>query len=180
MAKLIASVYAKSLFDVAVEIKKEKLICEELEFISDMFTSDSDFYEFFLTPKVSKQKRKAVIENVYGEKVSVEVLNFLKLLLDKQRANEIKSISLYYNKLFDKQQNLKRVTVETVIEMTDKQKNKLISKLEETTKSKIVLENIIKPELLGGIIMRIDNSVVDNSIFSKLRAIEDSVSKIII
>lgn len=180
MAKLVGATYANSLFEIAKELNKIDEIYKELSFIAETFKNDKDFYQFFITPKVSIAKRKEVIENIYGDKVSREVVNFLKILLDKNRANEIFSIKLFFDDLLDKSRNIKRVTIESVIELTDEHKKKLINKLSELTQSEIILINVIKPEVLGGIIMRIDNEVIDNSIVSKLKSIEDSILKMII
>ncbi len=72
------------------------------------------------------------------------------------------------------------MTIESVIELTDEHKTKLINKLSKLTQSEIILINVIKPELLGGIVMRIDNEVIDDSIVSKFNSIEDSILKMII
>jgi F-type H+-transporting ATPase subunit delta len=180
MAKLVATTYATSLFEVAKEINKIDEIYKELTFVIETFRKEKDFYQFFITPKVSKLKRKEVIENVYANKVSKEIINFLKLLLDKNRANEIFSIKLFFDDLLDESRNVKRVTIESVVELTDDHKEKLITKLSQSIKSEIIIKNIIKPEILGGIIMRMDNEVIDDSLASKLNSIEDSILKIII
>jgi len=180
MAKLIGSIYANSLFDVAQEMNILDDISKELNFIIETFKSEKEFYQFFISPKVSKTKRKEVIANVYEGKLSKEVFNFLKLLIDKNRSNEIFSIKLVFDSLLDKSRNVKRVTVESVIELTDDHKRKLIEKLSKSTKSEIILKNVIRPEILGGVILRIDNEIIDNSVLSKLDSIGDSISKIII
>jgi F-type H+-transporting ATPase subunit delta len=180
MAKLIATTYANSLFEVAKEINKIDEIYNELTFVIDNFKNEKDFYQFFIAPKVSKAKRKEVIENVYANKVSKEIINFLKLLLDKNRESEIFPIKLFFDDLIDKSRNVKRVTIESVLELTDEHKKKLITKLSKLTESEIIIENVIKPEILGGIIMRIDNEVIDDSLVSKLNSIENSILKIII
>lgn len=180
MAKLIGRRYATSLFEVAKELDKVEIIYDEISFIVENFTNNNDFYQFFITPKVSKDERKKVIENIYGGKISEEVINFLKLLLDKKRASEIFMIKEFFEKLLDESRNIKRVTIESVIELTDDHKEKLIEKLKKSIGSEIVLENIINPDILGGIIMKIDNEIIDNSVLAKLNSIEKSISKIII
>lgn len=180
MAKLIASIYANSLFEVAKEINKEELIKNELSVITDMFIQDDEFYQFFISPKIPKEERKIVFENIYGGRVSEEVINFIHLLLDKQRASEIIKINKFYSALYDESKNLKRVTAETAVKMTEEQKQKLIEKLEKTTESEIILENIVNPKLLGGIVMKVGNDVIDNSVSTKLKEIGDSITKIII
>lgn len=180
MAKLVGSTYASSLFEVAKDIEKIDVIFNELDFIVAQFRDNKNFYQFFISPKVSKEKRKEIISNVYGGKVSDELLNFLKILIDKNRSNTIFEIKEVFQRLLDDHRNVKRVTVESVVELTDEHKGKLIKKLSEMTGCEIVLKNEIKPEILGGIIMRIDNEIIDDSVLSKLNSIQNSVSKIII
>ena len=180
MAKLIGSTYASSLFEVAKELDKIESIFEELNFISDKFSEDKDFYQFFTSEKVGKEERKEVIENIYGGKINDELLNFLKILIDKNRTSSIFDIKNVYANLLDQQRNVKRVVIESVVELTDEHKTKLIHKLTKLTGSEIILTNNIKPEILGGVIMRVDNEIIDASVLSKLNNIQNSVSKIII
>ncbi|MDM8533823.1 ATP synthase F1 subunit delta [Clostridiaceae bacterium HSG29] len=180
MAKLIGSTYANSLFEVAAEMDVLDNVSKELNFVTETFKTQKDFYQFFISPKVSKTKRKEVIGNVYKDRLSNEVYNFLKLLIDKDRATEIFSIKLFFDALLDKNRNVKRVVVESVMELTDEHKRKLIEKLSKSTNSEIILKNIVRPEILGGIILRIDNEVIDDSVLSKLDSIGDSITKIII
>jgi len=180
MAKLIGSTYASSLFEVAEKLDKIESIFDELSFISDKFNEDKDFYQFYTSTRVGKKERKEVIDNVYGSKINDELLNFLKILIDQNRTSSIFEVKDFYAKLLDQHRNVKRVTVESVVELSDEHKTKLIRKLTNLTGSEIVLTNVIKPEILGGVIMRIDNEIIDASVLSKLDNIQNSVSKIII
>lgn len=180
MAKLVGSTYASSLFEVAKKLDKIESIFEELSFITDKFNEDKDFYQFYVSSRVGKEERKEVIDNVYSDKINDELLNFLKILIDQNRTNSIFDIKDFYSKLLDQHRNVKRVTVESVVELSDEHKTKLIRKLSDLTGSEIVLTNVIKPEILGGVIMRIDNEIIDASVLSKLDNIQNSVSKIII
>ena len=180
MAKLVGSTYANSLFEIALEMNSVDDIARELDFIIETFEREKDFYNFFISPEVSKMKRKEVIENVYGGKMSNEITNFLKLLIDKDRASEMFSIKIFFDDLLFESRNVKRVTIESVVELTDEHKRKLIEKLSKVTESEIILKNIVKPEILGGVILRMDNEVIDDSILSKLNSIGESISKIII
>jgi|AntRauTorcE11898_2_1112593.scaffolds.fasta_scaffold34795_2 F-type H+-transporting ATPase subunit delta len=180
MAKLIGTIYASSLFEVAKELDEIESVFEELSFITDRFFEDKKFYHFFTSTTVGKEERKEVIDNIYGQKINNALLNFLKILIDKNRASSIFDIKNVYASLLDQQRNVKRVTIESVVELTDAHKTKLIHKLSDLTGSEIVLKNVITPEILGGVIMRIDNEIVDASVLSKLNNIQNSVSKIII
>lgn len=180
MAKLVGSTYASSLFEVAEKLDKIENIFEELSFISDKFNEDKDFYQFYTSARVGKKERKEVIDNIYSGKINDELLNFLKILIDQNRTSSIFEVKDFYAKLLDEHRNVKRVTVESVVELSDEHKTKLIRKLSDLTGSEIVLKNVIKPEILGGVIMRIDNEIIDASVLSKLDNIQKSVSKIII
>jgi F-type H+-transporting ATPase subunit delta len=180
MAKLVDSTYASSLFEVAQEHEIIEDIFDVLSFISDKFKEDERFYQFFTSAKVGKEEQKKVIENIYDGKINDELLSFLKILIDKNRTSSIFKIKDVYAKLLDQHRNVKRVTVESVVELTDEHKTKLIHKLSDLTGSEIILTNVIKPEILGGVIMRIENEIIDASVLSKLNNIQNSVSKIII
>jgi len=180
MAKLVGSTYASSLFEVAEKLDKIESIFEELSFITDKFNENKDFYQFYTSTRVGKKERKEVIDNIYSDKINDELLNFLKILIDQNRTSSIFEVTDFYAKLLDQHRNVKRVTVESVVELSDEHKTKLIRKLSDLTGSEIVLTNVIRPEILGGVIMRIDNEIIDASVLSKLDNIQNSVSKIII
>ena len=180
MEKLVSKTYASSLFEIAQEHEKIENIFEELSFVSNNFKENDDFYHFFTSVKVGKEEQKNVINNVYGGKISDELLNFLKILIDKNRTSSIFEIKEFYAKLLDQHRNVKRVTIETVVELSDEHKSKLIQKISDLTGSEIILTNVIKPNILGGVIMRIENEIIDASVLSKLNNIQNSVSKIII
>mgnify|MGYP006285209503 FL=1 len=180
MAKLIASVYANSLFDVAKEKDDQDLIKDQLELITNSLKDNKEFYNFFISPKVSKSERKDVIKNVFKDKISKELLNFLMILIDKKRTSSIYEINKFYKRLYDENIGLKRVTVESVIELSDNQKSKLSKKLEKMLNKEVIIENKINPEILGGVILRVDNEEIDNSIATKLKNIEESIAKIIV
>jgi F-type H+-transporting ATPase subunit delta len=167
MAKLVDSTYASSLFEVAQEHEIIEDIFDELSFISDKFKEDERFYQFFTSAKVGKEEQKKVIENIYDGKINDELLSFLKILIDKNRTSSIFKIKDVYAKLLDQHR-------------TDEHKTKLIHKLSDLTGCEIILTNVIKPEILGGVIMRIENEIIDASVLSKLNNIQNSVSKIII
>lgn len=180
MAKLVSMTYANSIFEVAEELGDVEKFQTELSFIQKNMEDNQEFYSFLITPKISKAKRKETIEKIYSDKISNEILNFLKILVDKGRINAFSTIVESFNLLVDEKNNMKRVTVETVVPLDAGQKEKLTEKLEKLTGGNIVIEEKINTDIIGGVILRIGNEIIDQSIKTKLTAIEKNISQIII
>jgi F-type H+-transporting ATPase subunit delta len=180
MAKLVATTYASSLFEVAKETDMVKEISKDLKDVMTIFEENDDFYNFLISPKFSRDDRKKAINKLFEGKISKEFHNFLNILIDKDRARDLKAINKSFNKLLDDDRNIKRVTIESAVALTDEHKKDLIKKLEQSMNCEIILQNIVKPEILGGIILKMDTKIIDNSVRAKLESMEKKISKIVI
>ena len=84
MEKLVAKTYATALFEVAIESNQLDQIGNELEYIDRTFTQYPEFYELYKTPQISSDEKKQIIAKVFQQEISPEVMNFLKIILDKR------------------------------------------------------------------------------------------------
>lgn len=179
MAELVSKTYSEALFEVGVEEGKVDLFKEELDFIVQMFDENPEFYELFKTPKVNAEERKAVMTEVFGGKISDEMLNFLKILLDKQRSSAIYGIQGAFTDKVDLFKGNEVVTVESAIELNAAELESLKAKLDKLTGKNTVLTNVVNEEILGGVIVKMGDKVIDGSVKSKLDELKVSLAQII-
>lgn len=177
MVELVAKNYARALFELALEENQIDEIGEELEAIVKILDMDKMYYEFFVTPLVSKKEKIALVENAFGGKLSKSVENFFKVLVENGRSNHINGIYSQFRKMHMEYLNMVEAFAYTVIPMTDIQSKKLTEKLENETGKKVILKNIIEPEILGGMKIKIGEKEIDATVLNRLKNLGTAISK---
>jgi len=180
MAKLVAKTYSDALFDVGIEQNSLDKFLEELIFIENMFNEYPEFFELFITPRISIEARKDAIEKVFEDQISNEMLNFLKILLDKKRGIEIPYIKEEFEKAVHTHNNIIKATVITAVEMNEDQIEKVKGKLSGLTGNEILLKNKVDKDLIGGMVIYIGDKVIDGSLKKRLSDIKEELAQIIV
>ncbi len=171
----VARVYAVALYETA----RDKGIVGEvhtgMELIGECW-SDKSFRDFFTSPRVpSETKIKGLHDALYG-KVAEEVLNFLYVLIAKGREPVFDNILTAFEAYRDEAENRAHAWVESGSEFTEAEKEDIKRRLSEATGGKaIVLHYEHKPDLLGGARIRLGDSLIDNSLRSRLRKLAQAL-----
>jgi F-type H+-transporting ATPase subunit delta len=180
MEKRVAKTYAVALFDVAVEIDKVDEFSDQLELVSSTYKQYPEFYELFRTSKISKEVKKEILVKVYGKRVSNEVMNFLKILIDKGRFGFFKDIVAEYMRLVNEHKNIVEAVATSAIPILQEEKVALENKLSMTTGKLVKLKNEINEDIIGGILVRIGDKVIDGTIQDRLRKLQENLAQIIV
>lgn len=180
MEKLVSKVYAQALFDVAIESDKLDKFEEELQYINGIFQQHPELNKLYKTPRIDSQDKKEIIAQVFKDGISQEVMNFLKILLDKGRASNFEDIVKDYRRLANAHNNILEAVAITAIPMPDVEKLALENKLSNLTGKVVKLENKIDNSILGGILVRIGDKVIDGTIQSRLDELQENLTKIIV
>ncbi|MDD6571612.1 MAG: ATP synthase F1 subunit delta [Thermoflexaceae bacterium] len=179
MAKLVKAVYGDALFELAVEENKTDALFEEAQAVLASFNENRDLIKFLNHPKIENEKKQEVIENVYEKFVSKDMTGFLVLIVSKGRYNDIPAILTYF---IDKVKEYKHIGVAYVTsakELNAGQKAAIEEKLLKTTKyQSFEMKYKIDESLIGGMIIRIGDRVVDSSIKTKLSGLSSELLKI--
>jgi F-type H+-transporting ATPase subunit delta len=180
MEKLVAKIYAQALFDVAIESNMLDKFNEELNFINETFVQYPDLYTLYKTPRIDTDDKKEIIARIFQNGISKEVLNFSKILLDKGRASSFEDIVKEYKRFVNAHNNIIEAVAITAIPMQDMEKVALENKLSNLTGKVVRLENKIDNSILGGILVRIGDKVIDGTIQSRLNQLQENLVKIIV
>lgn len=179
MAKLVKATYGEALFELAVEENKADELFLEAGAVLKSFEDNKDLIKFLNHPKIEINKKQEVVENIYKDFVSKDMVGFLVLIVGKGRYNEIPAILTYF---IDKMKEYKRIGVAYVtssMELSDKQKTAIEEKLKATTSYETFEMNYaVDKSLIGGMIIRIGDRVVDSSIKTKLSDLQRELLKI--
>jgi F-type H+-transporting ATPase subunit delta len=172
----IARVYGGSLFDVAKEEGKLDSIHEQLGEFADAVAENRDLQVFLFSPYFSSvEKREGLGKAVAG--AEPELLNFLELLAEKHRMPAIYRIRAHFDELWAEENRRLDVTLTSAVELDDEVVERVGKEIERQTDRKIDLSREVDPDVLGGLVLRVGNMVLDASIRTKLDKLRKEVAK---
>lgn len=169
MAKVISKTYGDALFDLAVEQGKIDETQEQITLLSQTFAENPELLALLNHPKITKEEKITVIENVFKNRLSDNVVGFLVLIVEKGRYNEIAAIFDYFQAKVREYKKVGVAQVSSATALSKEQKEKIESKLlEQTEYESFQMTYDVNPALIGGMTIRIGDRVVDSSIRTKL------------
>ncbi|MCQ2542899.1 MAG: F0F1 ATP synthase subunit delta [Lachnospiraceae bacterium] len=179
MAKLAVTSYGDALFQLAVESSKCSQMLDEVTQLKQILEANPELADLMANPRFSKEEHLQVIENVFKGKLSEELYNFLNILVMKSRYGELDNILEYFISKVKEYQGIGQAHVKTAIELDAEQKKQIKEKLLSTTKYNLIeIEYEVDPSLIGGMVIRIKDRVVDSSVKSKLERMSRDLHKI--
>ncbi len=171
----ISKRYAGALFSIGQEDGSFATYGKELEEFKDFFIKNTDFGNAISNPIYKLEERKSVLTFVLGKSnFSNLVKNFLNLLLDKNRIDSIEAIADKYAMLTDEASNIAHAEIITARPLQDETLQKVVDSLKEMTSKNIKSEVKEDPELIGGIVVKIGDLVLDGSVKAQLEGLKES------
>ena len=171
MAKLVDKTYGDALFELALENGQVNTYFEECQSILQILKENEELLKLFTHPKISKEEKEKVVENVFKGRVSDDITGFLVLILKKDRQTMIPEILEYF---IDRVKEFKKIGVAfvtTAVPLDEAMKKSVEKKLIATTDYKSFEMNYnVDKDIIGGMIIRIGDRVVDSSIRSKIES----------
>jgi len=174
----VAARYAKALFLVAEKRGETARALEELKGGVAVLGPSARGGRFLASPVVRLADKRTVLERALGTRALRLVVVFLDLLLRKKRLREFDAIVHEFEALVEKQQGIRRAQVVSAVPLTSAELDRLHTKLEEVTGSRIRLANDIEPSLIGGALVRIGDRVIDRSVRGLLQALEAKLMEV--
>ena len=169
--------YAEALFESSQFMQLVEITRKDLNLISTTIEKSNNLKSFLDHPLVVMSAKKDVLKNLFINQINNHVLNFLFILIERRRINLLDSIVSYYSNLVNQLDFVTLVTVYTAVPLNEKQENCLKEKLQDITDSKVVQLIInIKPDLIGGLVVKIGSKVIDMSIYGQLNQISSYLS----
>lgn len=172
----IAEVYARSLFEVASEQDKLDTIRGQLGQFADALHDNRDLSVFFFSPYFSAEEKTDGLHRAV-EGADPVFVNFLEALIERHRVPAIYRIRVEFETLYEKAKKLLPVEVTSAVELDKELVESLGRRIGEQTGDEIQLTSKVDPEILGGIVLRVGNYVVDASIRSRLETLRREVAQ---
>ncbi|MBY7144723.1 F0F1 ATP synthase subunit delta [Virgibacillus sp. NKC19-3] len=175
MSEVVASRYADALFQLGEEKANLEQLVEDFQIVHDVFQENEQLHAFLTHPSINNEKKKQLLVEVF-QGLSTDALNTLKLLVDRRRTEIIPSIIDHFIQLVNDAKEIAEATVYSVRELSDDERIQL-----ETTFAKrfnkraIKLKNVVDASIIGGIKIRIGNTIFDGSVTGKLNRIARNI-----
>ena len=172
----IAKVYARSLFEVAREQGKLDQVREQLGQFVDALNANRELAVFFFSPYFSINEKQDALGRVL-EGADEIFLNFLKLLIEKHRMPVIFRIRQAFEQLWEEENRTLPVEITSAIELDEGTTQSLATQIAERAGRKVKLSTRVDPEILGGLVVRVGNSILDASIRNRLEQLRRHVAQ---
>ena len=174
MAKLVSKTYGEALFSLALEKERSEAgasreLADQVIQLKEILQENAGFGVLMKHPGISKAEKLDVLQEVFQGKLSSELYEFLRLTVTKDRYGDLPDIFDYFIRKMKEYEKVGVVYVSTAKELTAPQKLQVETRVLETSHyESLEMHFAVEPELIGGMIIRIGDRVVDSSIRSKL------------
>jgi F-type H+-transporting ATPase subunit delta len=173
----IAQVYARSLFEVAREQDKLDLVREQLGQFAEALDGSRELQTFFFSPYFSTPEKEDGLERAV-EGADETLLNFLRLLVENHRMPVVFRVRRELDRLWEDVNQLLPVQITSAVELDDAVVERIGDELGRQTGRRIQLTRTVDPEVIGGIVLRVGNSILDASVRTRLEALRKQVAKV--
>lgn len=179
MAKLVSNTYGEALFELALETKKTDEITAEVNALKEIFAANEELTELLNHPKLSREEKVSVVENIFKGRISDEVTGILVLAIEKGRNKDFNAIFDFYEAKVREYRNIGVAYVTTPMPLDSAQQEKIVLRLKETTSfNSFEMHYDTDPSLIGGVVIRIGDRVMDSSLKTKLESMTRKLNTI--
>jgi len=172
----IAQVYSRSLFEVAKEHGKLDLIKEQLGQFADALEQNRELSIFFFSPYFSTEEKERGLERALVD-ADPTLVNFLELLIENHRMPVIFRARRQYEALWEAEHRLLPVEVTSAVALDPAVADELGQRVREQTGQNVELTSKVDPDILGGIVLQVGNSILDASIRNRLQQLKREVAR---
>ena len=171
----VARRYAAALFGIARRDDILDSVAHDLTLISRFVAEVPYLRAVLMQPLVSDARKNKVVDDAFGDRVTATSLSFLKLLIRKRREDLIDECVREFRLLVSQHYNMVEATVYTAVPLTDVQSEALSRNLERMTGKTVLLEKALDPAIMGGVIVRLGDTVIDGSVRGRLQRLEQQL-----
>jgi F-type H+-transporting ATPase subunit delta len=172
----VAQVYARALFEVGKEHDTLEEMHEELDQFAAALNDHRQMAVFFFSPYFSTDEKKAALKRTI-EDADPLFMNFLEALVERRRMPVIFRIRAEFEVLWDKEKRLLPVQITSAVALDEKTIQSIGDRISEKTGQKVELSSSVDANLIGGIVLRVGNVILDASIQSRLNQLRRSIAQ---
>jgi F-type H+-transporting ATPase subunit delta len=169
----VGKLYAQALFELSLEAGNLDEVYGDINQCREIFDENPELVSLLSSPVIVRDEKQTVLDKIFGTEGTVR--DFICLVTDKNRITYFGKMTDNFNQLYNSHNNIAEMTVVTSIPLKPETKKKLIEKLEKQSGKTVKLREEVDPKILGGIILRMGNTQIDNSVKGKIEAIASSL-----
>lgn len=174
-AQRVGRIYAEALLNAAEKNGQGDAVLGELEGLVGEVLANPTIEEFLRSGAISRDRKPPVIESAFRGRASDLLVNFLQVLNNQNRLDLLRAILVAYRDLMDQRARRARVHVRTAVPLPDDQKDSLLHLLRDAMQREPVIDTEVDPELLGGLVVQVDDYVFDGSVRSRLTHLQNQL-----
>jgi len=174
----VASRYAKSLLKISIEKDAIEALHNDMVLVNDVCINNPDLALLLKSPIVKSGKKKIVMDAIFGAHLSEISSTFISLIITKKREGILSDIASSFIEIYKIHKNIKSATVSSAVPLSKEQKEAIIAILNASKETESVdLTEVVDPSLIGGMILRVGDKQIDESIKRKLANLEIEFEK---
>jgi F-type H+-transporting ATPase subunit delta len=171
----LAVAYARALLELANESQKAPAIGEELRDVRQIVDSMPDLRQLLADPAISRGERGKLLSDAFAGQVSPLLMNFIHVLSDKGRLAELSAIAGAYDDLLDDLFGKVEVDVTVAQRLSDEQLEGVRQRVGAALKKDAVIHQYVDESIIGGIILRVQDQLIDGSVRTQLKQIKEKI-----
>jgi F-type H+-transporting ATPase subunit delta len=171
----VARRYAEAIFQAAQRRRAVAEIGQELEALARTIASVAEARTLIGHPEIPLERRLAILNRVFADQLEPETLALLRLLVERNRLDELDAIADIYGLLADEAANIQRGQVRSAVPLSEEELTRLRAALARRTGKTVILESHVDPSLLAGLWVRVGDYVLDASAEGRLQALRETL-----
>lgn len=169
--------YTAAFFDLAEENKLLEKVSADMAVLKSICLSNRDLVNMFGNPVISADRKKRAFHQIFGNSFQPLTLKFVDLMIRKRREKYLPSISDAFDALYKESKGIKTAFVASAIALEEKEKLSVLNILKRITDKQIDLVESVKPNLIGGFIINVDDYQIDQSMATKIKELKKDFEK---
>ena len=167
-------VYAEALLEAAQETERLDQVRQEFDEFTAAVRGSDDLRGFLRNPQVELRAKRATLEELL-EGSDELFLNFVRLLVEKDRITEVEEVHEEWARLLARRERILELELQTAVELSDKEAEKVVSEIEEASGRKVVATRTVDPDLLGGLVVQAGSVRLDASVRGRLEQLREEL-----
>ncbi len=173
---IIIHKYTRALFETADENGVLDEVQKGLQRIDSTFKSLPELEDYLTSPQIDWKLKSEIVENL-SKGLSVYIVNFMKVVLEKERQVILPYVAAEFQRMLDLRAKRSKAVVTTVVPVSENVRTQLQNKLQEIFGGEFILENNLDPDIIGGIKVRMGYTVIDGTIKRQLEELSRLLAK---
>lgn len=168
----VATRYAKALLDLSREEKSIDAVYKDMQYLVNLIDEHAELRAVLKNPIIKLDKKQHIVEAIFEGRVADTVARFFNIMIQKGRADLLYGLGREFITLYYQEKNIRKASVTSATSLSTEHSAALKQLIEQETGSTIILEELVRPDLIGGLIVRVGDRQIDVSVAGKLDRLE--------